>query len=185
MESSVQRRASREGGPERSQRPHSPPHRDGPRTQLDQPIEHLQQRGVDSRLPTASHPTGCQWQSTERLPRRLVTGPVMPNQPQALMPSPPGVRHLGCTKAFLRNLFFGLSQSPQFPPAQLERHILDGEEFARTETVCGVESRGSRVEGFFPRRAGVARCASKRCVLRIYCKPACEWPSKNSPESGL
>ncbi len=26
------------------------------------------------------------------------------------MPSPPGVRHLGCTKAFLRNLFFGPSQ---------------------------------------------------------------------------
>ena len=62
------------------------------------------------------------------------------------MPSPPGVRHLGCTKGFLRNLFFGPSQGPQFPAAQLEGHILDGEEFARTETVRGVERRGSRVE---------------------------------------
>jgi len=46
------------------------------------------------------------------------------------MPSPPGVRHLGCAKAFLRNLFFGPSQGPQFPPPQLEADILDGEEFA-------------------------------------------------------
>jgi|GEM_PF-3427484 len=70
----------------------------------------------------------------------------MPNEPQTLMPSPPGVRHLGCTKAFLRNLFFGPSQGPQFPPAQLERDIFDGEEFAHTETGRGVESPESRVE---------------------------------------
>ena len=143
---SVQSRESREPGPERNERPHPPPHRDRPRIRLDQPIEHLQQRHVDSRLPTASHPTGCLWQSTERLPRRLVTSPIMPNQPQALMPVPPGIRHLGCTKAFLRNRFFGLSQSPQFPPAKLEGDILDGEEFARTETGRGVERRVSRVE---------------------------------------
>ncbi len=109
-----------EPGPERNQRPHPPPHRDRPRIWLDQPIEHLQQRGL--------------------------TSPVMPDQPQALMPSPPGVRHLGCTKAFLRNLFFGPSQGPQFPAAQFKRHILDGEEFARTETVRGVEGRASRGE---------------------------------------
>jgi len=125
--------------PVRNQRPHPPPHRDRPRIWLDQPIEHLQQRGVDSRLPTASHPTGCQWQSTERLPRRLVTRPIMPNEPQTLMPSPPGVRHLGCTKAFLRNLFFAPSQGPQFPPAKFEQDILDGVELARTETGRGVE----------------------------------------------
>ena len=47
----------------------------------------------------------------------VLPAPVMPNQPQALMPSPPGVRPLGCTKAFLRNLFFGPSQGPQFPAA--------------------------------------------------------------------
>ena len=106
--------------------------------------KHLQQRGVDSRLPTASHPTGGLRQSTERLPRRLVPRPIMPNESQTLMPPPPGVRHLGCTKAFLRNLFFGPSQGPQFPAAQFERDILDGEELARTETVRGVEGRGSR-----------------------------------------
>ena len=77
-----------EPSPERNQRPHPPPHRDRPRIRLDQPIQHLQQRG---------------------LPR-----PVMPNQPQA------------------------------FPPAKFKRHILDGEELARTETVRGVECRGSR-----------------------------------------
>ena len=44
--------------PERNKRPHPPPHRDRPRIRLDQPIKHLQQRHVDSRLPTASHPTG-------------------------------------------------------------------------------------------------------------------------------
>ena len=135
-----------EPSPERNQRPYPPPHRDRPRIRLDQPIEHLQQRHVDSRLPTASHPTGCLWQSTERLPRRLVPRPIMPNQPEALMPVPPGIRHLGCTKAFLRNLFFGLSQGPQFPPAQFEGDIFDGEKFACTETMCGVESRESRVE---------------------------------------
>ena len=69
------------------------------------PNQHLQQRGVDSRLPSASHPMGCLRQSTERLPSRLGPSAIMPNQPQALMPAPPGVRHLGCTKAFLRNLF--------------------------------------------------------------------------------
>jgi hypothetical protein len=63
------------------------------------------------------------------------------------MPVPPGIRHLGCTKAFLRNLFFGLSQSPQFPAAKFEGDILDGEELARTETVRGVEGRGSSVFG--------------------------------------
>ena len=106
-----------EPSPERNESPHPPPHGDRPRIWLDQPIQHLQQRHVDSRLPTASHPTGCLWQSTERLPRRLVPRPIMPNQPQT------------------------------FAPAQLERDILDGEEFARTETVRGVEGRGSRVEG--------------------------------------
>ena len=106
-----------EPSPERNERTNPLPHRDRPRIRLDQPIKHLQERHVDSRLPTASHPTGCLWQSTERLPRRLVTSTVMANEPQALMPSPPGVRHLGCTKAFLRNLFFGPSQGPQFPPA--------------------------------------------------------------------
>ena len=62
------------------------------------------------------------------------------------MPVPPGIRHLGCTKAFLRNLFFGLSQSPQFPPAKFKRHILDGEEFARTETGRGDEGPESSGE---------------------------------------
>jgi hypothetical protein len=59
----------------------------------------------------------------ERLPRRLGARPIPPDNPQQLMPSPPGVRHLGCTKAFLRNLFFGPSQGPQFPPLHLERNI--------------------------------------------------------------
>ena len=56
-------------------RGHPPPHRNRPRIRLDQPIQHLQQRRL--------------------------TRPVMPNKPEALMPSPPGGRHLGCTKAFL------------------------------------------------------------------------------------
>ena len=101
-------------------RGHPPPHCDGPRIWLDQPIKHLQQRRL--------------------------TSPVMTNEAEALMPSPPGVRPLGCTKAFLRNLFFGPSQGPQFPSAKFEGDILDGEEFARTETVRGVERRASSVE---------------------------------------
>ena len=49
-----------EPSPERNQRPHPPPHRDRPRIRLDQPIEHLQQRGLAS--------------------------PIMPNQPEAFPP---------------------------------------------------------------------------------------------------
>ncbi len=60
--------------PERNQRPHPPPNRNRPPIRLDEPIQHLQQRGL--------------------------TGPIMPNQPQA------------------------------FPPAQLKGHILDGVKFS-------------------------------------------------------
>ncbi len=56
--------------------------------------------------------------------------PIMPNQPQALMPSPPGAWHLGFTKAFLRNLFFGPSQGPQFPAAKFETDIFNRVKFS-------------------------------------------------------
>jgi len=98
-------------------------HLDLPGTLSGNPRKNLQQSRVDSRLPSASHPSGCLRQSTERLPRRLVhrrhssspssRRPVVlwsarlarraipPDDAQQLMPSPPGVRHIGCTKAFL------------------------------------------------------------------------------------
>ena len=53
-------------------------------------------------------------QPIKHLQQRRLPRPVMPNQPQT------------------------------FPPAQLEADILDGEEFAGTETGRGVERRGSR-----------------------------------------
>ena len=61
------------------------------------------------------------------------------------MPSPPRVRHLGCTKAFLRNLFFGPSQGSQFPALHLKRNILQRVDPVRRRR-RGVESRESRVE---------------------------------------
>ena len=56
-------------------------------------------------------------QTLRRNPRKNLeqsrfTRPIPPNNPEQLMPSPPEVRYLGCTKAFLRNLFFGPSQGP-------------------------------------------------------------------------
>ena len=53
-------------------------------------------------------------QPIEHLQQRRLPSPIMANEPQT------------------------------FPAAQLERHILDGEELARTETVRGVERRASR-----------------------------------------
>ena len=61
--------------PERNKRPHPPPHRDRPRIRLDQPIEHLQKRHVDSRLPTASDSQIAQSASPSELPDGSLSRP--------------------------------------------------------------------------------------------------------------
>ena len=77
------------------------------------------------------------------------------------MPSPPRVRHLGCTKAFLRNLFFGPSQGPQFPALDLERNILQRIDPVRLRLRRRDESRGLRKKifyhGYHNRAPGKAR----------------------------
>jgi hypothetical protein len=130
---------------------------DLPGTLRRNPQKNLEQSRVDSRLPSASHPSGClaavsraaaRLPGSERLPRRLVARPIPPDDGQQLMPSPSGVRHLGCTKAFLRNLFFGPSQGPQLPALDLERNILERVAPVRRRSLRRDEGRGSRVEGF-------------------------------------
>jgi hypothetical protein len=79
----------------------------------------------------------------KNLEQSRLPSPIMPNQPQT------------------------------FPAAKFKGNSLHSPEFARPKAGRGVERRATRVKGFFPRRAGVARCASKRCVFRIRCKLAC------------
>jgi len=145
------------------------------------------------------------------LPATTITswpGPIPPDDAEQLMPSPPGVRHLGCTKAFLRNLFFGPSQGPQFPPLHLKRNILKSVDPVRLRLRRRDEGRETRAseEDFLPRisriitdaggverpESSVERSPEEResfaermeaSFSESICKPACEWPSKNSPES--
>ena len=70
---------------------------------------------------------------------------------------------------FLRNLFFGPSQGPQFPAAKFEADVFDGEELARSETVRGVERRGSSAEeDFLPLISGMESCKEKSGIGAIF-----------------
>jgi hypothetical protein len=103
------------------QRSNPPAHLDLPRTLSGNPRKNLEQSGL--------------------------ARPIPPDNPQQLMPAPPGVRHLGCAKAFLRNLFFGPSQGPQFPPLHLKRNILQRIDPIRMRSLRSNEGRGTRDEG--------------------------------------
>ena len=64
-----------EPSPERNERTNPLPHRDRPRIRLDQPIKHLQERHVDSRLPTAFDSQIAQSASPSELPDGSLSRP--------------------------------------------------------------------------------------------------------------
>ncbi len=108
------------------------------------------------------------------------------------MPSPPEVRHLGCTKAFLRNLLFGPSQGPQFPALHLKRNILqrinpvrrrslgrrdERRESRAFESDCSSEERGA----FAERISDVFSESRASSLVEGFEKAAPAWPAKRNP----